>query len=45
MDSEAFVQLALAKLACSQRQLATRLGVSPTQISKWKQGERTVAGA
>lgn len=39
MDSEAFVQLALNTLSCSQKELARRLGVSPTQISKWKQGE------
>ena len=39
MDSEAFVQLALDTLSCSQKELAIRLGVSPTQISKWKKGE------
>jgi len=39
MDSKAFVQLALETLSCSQKELALRLGVSPTQISKWKQGE------
>lgn len=39
MDSEAFVQLALDTLSCSQKELALRLGVSPTQISKWKRGE------
>ena len=39
MDSEAFVQLALETLSCSQKELARRLGVSPTQISKWKNGE------
>lgn len=39
MDSEAFVQLALSALSCTQKELAIRLGVSPTQISKWKQGE------
>lgn len=39
MDSEAFVQLALNILQCSQKELATKLGVSPTQISKWKKGE------
>jgi transcriptional regulator with XRE-family HTH domain len=39
MDSEAWVLLALGKLACSQKELALRLGVSPTQISKWKKGE------
>jgi transcriptional regulator with XRE-family HTH domain len=39
MNSEAFVKLALENLLCSQKELALRLGVSPTQISKWKQGE------
>lgn len=39
MDSEAFVQLALNTLQCSQKELAALLGVSPTQISKWKKGE------
>lgn len=39
MNSEALVQLALDTLSCSQKELATRLGVSPTQISKWKKGE------
>jgi hypothetical protein len=29
----------LETLSCSQKGLALRLGVSPTQISKWKQGE------
>ena len=39
MDSEALVQLALNTLSCTQKELALRLGVSPTQISKWKNGE------
>lgn len=39
MDSDAWVQLALAKLGCAQKDLASRLGVSPGQISKWKNGE------
>jgi transcriptional regulator with XRE-family HTH domain len=39
MSSEAFVQLALETLSCNQKDLALRLGVSPTQISKWKNGE------
>lgn len=39
MNSEALVQLALSALSCSQKELALRLGVSPTQISKWKKGE------
>jgi transcriptional regulator with XRE-family HTH domain len=37
--SNALVQLALDLLACSQKELALQLGVSPTQISKWKKGE------
>lgn len=39
MSSQAFVQLALQILGCSQKGLALRLGVSPTQITKWKNGE------
>lgn len=39
MNSEAFVQLALQILSCSQKELAAYLKVSPTQISKWKKGE------
>lgn len=39
MEAEAWVQLALITLSCQQKDLATRLGVSPTQISKWKKGE------
>lgn len=39
MDSKALVQLALESLSCSQKELALRLEVSPTQISKWKKGE------
>ena len=39
MDSEDLVQLALDILSCSQKELASRLKVSPTQISKWKKGE------
>ena len=39
MNSEALVQLALQTLSCSQKALAIRLRVSPTQISKWKSGE------
>jgi transcriptional regulator with XRE-family HTH domain len=38
MNSEAFVELALKTLSCSQKELALRLGVSPSQISKWKKG-------
>lgn len=39
MNSEAWVQLALEVLSCSQKKLAQRLGVSPAQISKWKKNE------
>jgi transcriptional regulator with XRE-family HTH domain len=39
MDSKALVQLALKALSCSQKELAARLKVSPTQISKWKKGD------
>ncbi|MDR2213363.1 MAG: helix-turn-helix domain-containing protein [Pseudomonadales bacterium] len=39
MHTEALVQLALDILSCSQKELADRLKVSPTQISKWKKGE------
>jgi ribosome-binding protein aMBF1 (putative translation factor) len=33
------IELALNTLGCSQKDLARKLKVSPTQISKWKQGE------
>lgn len=39
MNSEHFVRLALHILKCSQKELAGQLGVSSTQISKWKKGE------
>lgn len=39
MNPEALVQLALNTLSCTQKELAHRLQVSPTQISKWKKGE------
>ncbi|PRD15219.1 helix-turn-helix transcriptional regulator [Pantoea coffeiphila] len=39
MESVAFVELALKVLACTQKELAERLGVSTTQISKWKKGD------
>lgn len=39
MTSDSLVQLALNALSCSQKELALRLNVSPTQISKWKKGE------
>jgi transcriptional regulator with XRE-family HTH domain len=37
--SQAWVELALKTLSCNQKELARRLRVSPTQISKWKNGE------
>lgn len=37
--SQAWVELALKTLSCNQRDLARRVSVSPTQISKWKNGE------
>lgn len=39
MHSEAYVQLALELLSCNQKELAQKMGVSPTQISKWKKGD------
>ncbi|MER2474876.1 helix-turn-helix transcriptional regulator [Photorhabdus laumondii] len=39
MISEALVELALRTLSCTQKELASQLGVSPTQITKWKKGE------
>ncbi|MFA5631939.1 MAG: helix-turn-helix transcriptional regulator [Porticoccaceae bacterium] len=39
MDSDALIHLALNTLSCPQKELAALLGVSPTQISKWKKGE------
>lgn len=38
-DAVDAIELALATLGCNQKELAVRLGVSPTQISKWKKGE------
>ncbi|WP_353071538.1 helix-turn-helix domain-containing protein [Tunturiibacter gelidoferens] len=37
--SKAWVELALKILSCNQKDLARRVAVSPTQISKWKNGE------
>jgi transcriptional regulator with XRE-family HTH domain len=37
--SKAWVELALKVLSCNQKDLARRVAVSPTQISKWKNGE------
>ncbi|GAB7531095.1 hypothetical protein PS3A_35070 [Pseudomonas sp. 3A(2025)] len=39
MYSKAMTELALNLLSCNQKELAARLGVSPTQISKWKKDE------
>lgn len=39
MCGEALIQLALAETGYNQKQLGSRLSVSPTQISKWKKGE------
>lgn len=40
MDTgQAWVELAIRTLSCNQRQLSERLGVSPTQVTKWKNGE------
>jgi transcriptional regulator with XRE-family HTH domain len=38
--SRAWVELALETLGCNQQALSRRIGVSPTQITKWKSGER-----
>jgi transcriptional regulator with XRE-family HTH domain len=39
MSSDTLVKLALNSLGCSQKELAKKLGVSPSQISKWKSTE------
>jgi transcriptional regulator with XRE-family HTH domain len=39
MSSEYFVELAIKRLGVKQKELAAKLGVSPTQITKWKKGE------
>ncbi|MBU7571928.1 MAG: helix-turn-helix transcriptional regulator [Hydrogenophaga sp.] len=39
MSNASLVTLALEVLKCRQKDLATRLGVSPAQISKWKRDE------
>lgn len=38
MNGEYFVRLAVHTLKCTQKDLANQLGVSSTQISKWKKG-------
>jgi transcriptional regulator with XRE-family HTH domain len=37
--SQAWVELALKTLSCTQAQLAEHIGVSPTQITLWRKGE------
>ncbi|WOE74699.1 helix-turn-helix domain-containing protein [Alterisphingorhabdus coralli] len=39
MSASAWVKVALERLNCSQKELAMRLGVSPSQITKWKADE------
>lgn len=39
MYAAELVEIALTTLKCSQKELALRLGVSPTQVTKWKNGE------
>jgi transcriptional regulator with XRE-family HTH domain len=39
MKSSSLIELALSAQGCTQKELALRLGVSPAQISKWKNGE------
>jgi transcriptional regulator with XRE-family HTH domain len=39
LNTELLIQLALEKLKCQQKDLAKRLKVSPTQITKWKNAE------
>jgi len=39
MHEGPLIELALKTLSCNQKQLAVQLGVSGTQISKWKNGE------
>lgn len=39
MNSANLVQMTLDALSCNQKELALRVGVSPTQVSKWKRGE------
>jgi len=39
MHGQSLVELALKTLSCSQKELAFQLGVSQTQITKWKKGE------
>jgi len=39
MYSKSLIELALLKEKCTQKALAAKLQVSPTQISKWKSGD------
>ena len=43
MNGEYFVRLALHTLKCTQKDLASHLGVSSTQIRKWEKGEHMSA--
>ncbi len=38
-SSQAWIELALKTLSCNQKDLARRMRVSPTQVTKWKSGE------
>lgn len=44
MYSETLIKLALLKDKCTQKELALKLQVSPTQISKWKSGDSMSSG-
>ncbi|NOL51202.1 helix-turn-helix domain-containing protein [Pelistega suis] len=39
MSNPYLIELALKHFNCTQKELAQRLKVSATQISKWKKGE------
>ncbi|WP_110960658.1 helix-turn-helix transcriptional regulator [Acidovorax sp. ST3] len=39
MSTKSLIALAIARQGCSHKELALRVGVSPAQISKWKNGE------
>lgn len=39
MYAAELIEIALTTLKCSQKELALRLGVSPTQVTKWKNDE------
>ncbi len=42
-DSSEYIEIALKLLNCNQKELAAKLGVSPAQVTKWKQGEKMSA--